>query len=414
MVFCPVPSQHRAKEELFLCVLCASAVKQFLKKLVWYPPAEVKIPWPAISDSLLSSSHDFKKYLCDYLHVKYCVLGNSGRSVLYLLLETLKRKDAEGRNEVLIPGYTCYSVAASVARAGLKIAVYDVDPSSLWPDLDSARKAANRAPLAIISQHLFGIPTPVNGLKEIAQVTGAYLIEDAAQGLGGTLNGQPLGTIGDFGFFSFGRGKPLPLGCGGALAGKDQNVLSGLESKVASRGFTQLITAAATLVISWPGLYWIPEMLPLGLGETIFDPHFDVVGMPLLVQRLAEKSMAILDDLNTHRCYLANTYREAFDTEYVIPIPKGSTPVYTRFPLMAGSGPVPKELKRLGVRRMYPKAIADEETIRPYLENQQVSTPGAAQIARNLITLPTRTGITEDLAKEIARKVKAEYIETRR
>ncbi|MDL1962441.1 MAG: DegT/DnrJ/EryC1/StrS family aminotransferase, partial [Deltaproteobacteria bacterium] len=96
--------------------------------MAWYPPAEVKIPWPAIFDSLLSSSSDFKKYLYDYLQVKYCILGNSGRAVLYLLLETLKRKDEERRDEVLIPGYTCYSVAASAAKAGLKIRVYDIDP----------------------------------------------------------------------------------------------------------------------------------------------------------------------------------------------------------------------------------------------------------------------------------------------
>jgi len=385
-------------------------VKQLLKKLAWYPPAEVKIPWPALCASVVSSSSDFKKHLCDYLQVKYCILGNSGRAVLYLLLESLKRKDSKRRNEVLIPGYTCYSVAASAAKAGLKISLYDIDPQTLSPDPDSLRHSASSRTLAIVHQHLFGIPTPIDGLKEIAQDTGAYLIEDAAQGLGGILNGRPFGTMGDFGFFSFGRGKSLPLGAGGALASKDQNVLSGLESEVGSRGYTQLITTAVTLVISWPGLYWIPEMLPLGLGETIFDPHFDVSSMPLLVQNLAEKSMAILEGLNTHRRHLAKTYREAFDTKYVIPIPKGSTPVYTRFPLMAGPGPVPKELKRLGVRRMYPKAIADEETIRPYLENQQVSTPGAAQIARNLITLPTHTGIIENKAKEIARKVEEKYI----
>jgi dTDP-4-amino-4,6-dideoxygalactose transaminase len=63
---------------------------------------------------------------------------------------------------------------------------------------------------------------------------------------------------------------------------------------------------------------------------------------------------------------------------------------------------------------MYPKAIVDEETIKPYLGNQQVSTPGALQIAQNLITLPTHTGITQNLAKQIAQKVKAAYIETRR
>jgi perosamine synthetase len=380
-------------------------VKQLLKKMAWYPPAEVKIPWPAIFDSLLSSSRDFKKYLCDYLQVKYCILGNSGRSVLYLLLETLKRKDEERRDGVLIPGYTCYSVAASAAKAGLKIGVYDIDPQTLSPDPDSLRRSASSRTLAIVHQHLFGIPTPIDGLKEIAKDTGTYLIEDAAQGLGGTLNGRPLGTIGDFGFFSFGRGKPLPLGCGGALVGKDQNILSDLESRIANRGYAQLVIIAATRVISWPGLYWIPEMLPLGLGETIFDPHFEVSSMPLLVRKLAEKSMAILEDLNTHRRHLAKTYKEAFDTEYAIPVPDESTPVYSRFPLMAGPGQIPKELKRLGVRRMYPKAIVDEKTIKPYLGNQQVSTPGAAQIAQNLITLPTHTGITENLAKEIAQKV---------
>jgi len=385
-----------------------------VQKLAWYPPAEVKIPWPAIFASLSPSSSDFKKYLCDYLQVKYCILGNSGRAVLYLLLEVLKRKDAERRDEVLIPGYTCYSVAASVAKAGLKIRVYDIDPQTLSPDPDSLRRSASSRTMAIVHQHLFGIPTAIDGLKEIAKDTGAHLIEDAAQGLGGILNGRPLGTMGDFGFFSFGRGKPLPVGCGGALVGKDQSVLSELESKVGNRGYAQLITTSATQVISWPGLYWIPEMLPLGLGETIFDPHFDVSSMPLLSQKLAEKSMSTLDDLNTHRRHLAKTYEEAFNSEHSIPIPEGSTPVYTRFPLMAGPGSVPRELKRLGARRMYPKAIADEKTIKPYLGNQQVSTPGSAQIAQNLITLPTHTGITENKAKEIARKVKAVYIETRR
>ena len=112
-----------------------------------------------------------------------------------------------------------------------------------------------------------------------------------------------------------------------------------------------------------------------------------------------------LDDLNTHRRAIAKTYEEAFDHKNILPFPEVTTPVYTRFPLMAGPGPIRTELKRLGVRRMYPKAIADEETIKPYLVDQEVSTPGASKIASKLITLPTHKGITENLAKEIARKV---------
>ncbi len=371
----------------------------------WYPPAESKIPLHAISGAFFSSKGNFEKTLCNYLQVKHCVLANSGRALLYLLLETLKKKDKDMRDEVLIPGYTCYSVAASVAKAGLKIKVYDLDPATLQPDFDSLRNSISDKTLAVIFQHLFGIPTPVEGLKGAAMQNNAYLIEDAAQALGGSIDDHRLGTIGDFSIFSFGRGKPLPVGGGGALIGKDANVLSGLDLKPGNKGYASLMSTAVSQVMSKPSLYWIPEMLPLGLGETVFDPHFNVSAMQPVMQNLAENSMNILDDLNTHRRHIAKTYEDAFDHKNVIPVPEGGNAVYTRFPLMAGPCPIPKELKRLGARRMYPKAIADEETIKHYLADQETSTPGASEIAQNLITLPTHKGITENLAKEIGSKV---------
>ncbi|MBW2738768.1 MAG: DegT/DnrJ/EryC1/StrS aminotransferase family protein [Deltaproteobacteria bacterium] len=375
---------------------------KFLKKLAWYPPAESKIPLHTILGAFLHYSVNFEKILCNYLQVKHCVLGNSGRALLYILLDALKRKDDDLRNEVLIPGYTCYSVAASVAKAGLKIRVYDLDPATLQPDLSSLWKSASEKTLAIIFQHLFGIPTPVEELKGVARLHNAYLIEDAAQALGGSIDDHCLGTIGDFSIFSFGRGKPLPIGGGGALVGKDADVLSGLDLKPGNKGYASLMSTAVSQVMSKPSFYWIPEMLPLGLGETIFDPHFNVSAMQPAMQNLAENSMNILDDLNTHRGHIAKTYEEAFDDKCLIPVPEGGSVVYTRFPLMAGPCPIPKELKRLGVRRMYPKAIADEKTIKPYLADQEASTHGALEIARKLITLPTHKGITENLAKDIA------------
>ena len=190
-------------------------MKKLYKNLAWYPPAETYIPVYAILGAFLHSSGDFEKTLCNYLGVSKCVLANSGRALLYLLLEALKRKDGGIRVEVLVPGYTCYSVAASIAKAGLIIRVYDLDPATLQPDFNSLRKSTSGKTLAIIFQHLFGIPTPVDEFEEIAQKTGTPLIEDAAQALGGSIDGHLLGTIGDFGFYSFGRGKPLPIGGGG-------------------------------------------------------------------------------------------------------------------------------------------------------------------------------------------------------
>ena len=372
--------------------------------MTWYPPAETKTPISSLFAAILPGESDFEKTFCNYLQTKHCVLGNSGRALLYILLDALKRKDGDLRNEVLIPGYTCYSVAASVAKAGLKIAIYDLDPRTFAPDMDSVKANLSENTLAIISQHLFGIPSPIDELRQIAEGIGAYIIEDAAQALGGTMNGQSLGTMGDFGFYSFGRGKSLPLGGRGARIGKDADVLSGLDLKPGNKGYASLMSTAVSQVMSKPSFYWIPEMLPLGLGETIFDPNFDISAMPLVMKKFGEKSIGVLTELNTHRRHIATTYKEAFDHERVIPVPDESKPVYTRFPLMAGQGPIPKELKRLGVRRMYPKAIADEETIKPYIANHQARTPGTFEISRKLITLPTHLGINEGLAKEIAQK----------
>ena len=58
---------------------------------------------------------------------------------------------------------------------------------------------------------------------------------------------------------------------------------------------------------------------------------------------------------------------------------------------------------------MYPKAIADEETIKPYIANHQAQAPGALEISHKLITLPTHLGINEGLAKDITRKVKETF-----
>ena len=373
--------------------------------MYYYPPAETKIPLSAVAGALFSNSaNDFETTLCNYLHAKECVLGSSGRAFLYLLLTSLKEKNSGKRTEVLIPGYTCYSVAAAIARAGLKIKVYDLDPATLQPDINSLNITASEKTLAIIFQHLFGIPTPVDEFKEIAQKTGAILIEDAAQSLGGALRGKSLGTIGDYGIYSFGRGKPLPLGCGGALIGKNTSAVSNLIPKSISKGYISLISTSVTQIVAKPLLYWIPEKLPLGLGETIFDPDFDVARMPLLIQKLAQKSMTILNDLNTHRRRIAKIYEHAFNNERIIPVPPEALPVYTRFPLMAGISPIPKELQKLGVRRMYPQAILNVNTIKPYLADHRDAAPGAAEIAQKLITLPTHKGITKNTAKLIGHR----------
>jgi dTDP-4-amino-4,6-dideoxygalactose transaminase len=316
----------------------------------------------------------------------------------------LKGKADSRRSQVLIPGYTCYSVAASVVRAGLSIACYDLNPKTFEPDMESVQAMAGPETLAIIGQHLFGVPAPMDGLMSAARRIGACLIEDAAQGLGGTLQGKQLGTLGDFGFFSFGRGKPLPLGTGGALVG-DPELLRSLVLEQGNSGYLSLLITASSRILSNKRVYGILEAMPLGLGQTIFDPEFPIEGMPRVVQKLGASFMHDIETLNSHRYAVAQTYREVIGNSITPQVDPGDRPVYTRYPLMAGRDAIPKTLFRLGVRRMYPKAILDEPAIKPYCVPGNVSTTGASMMAERLITLPTHSAISHETARDIALKV---------
>ncbi|MCX6675390.1 MAG: DegT/DnrJ/EryC1/StrS family aminotransferase, partial [Methanothrix sp.] len=264
----------------------------------WYPPAEAALPVSTIIRSALWAGDDFAQEIRKFLNTRGCVLGISGRALLSRLLMVLKGKADSKRNQVLIPGYTCYSVAASVVRAGLSIACYDLNPHTFEPDMESVHAMAGPETLAIIGQHLFGIPAPMEGLMSAAGRIGACLIEDAAQGLGGTLQGKQLGTLGDFGLFSFGRGKPLPLGTGGALVG-DPEMLKSLIPEQGDSGYLSLFIAASSRILSNKRIYGILEALPLGLGKTIFDPEFPIEGMPRVVQRLGASFLHNIETLNS-------------------------------------------------------------------------------------------------------------------
>jgi dTDP-4-amino-4,6-dideoxygalactose transaminase len=372
-----------------------------MNRLLWYPPAETRIPPRAFARALLTARSGFESSLCSFLGAQRCVSANSGRALMTMLLQTLKKADNKNRDQVLIPAYTCYSVAASVVKAGLKIAVYDLDPHTFAPDEASLKAAAGGATLAIVHQHLFGIPQPAGPVHQAAGGLGIPVIEDAAQGLGGFLNGTPMGAMADYGIFSFGRGKPLAAGCGGALTGNSET-LESIKSPAGTKGAAAMCTSMAVQVLSHPLLYGIMERLPLGLGRTIFDPGFAVGGMPQAVKRLAKSLLADLGPSIARRRSIADVYRSCLPDSRTVPEPQGAQPAYPRFPFLAGPGEISDRLFRRGVRRMYPRALIDEPEITRYFAGPGIEAPGARQIARDLVTLPTHSRITRQTARRLS------------
>ena len=218
------------------------------------------------------------------------VIGNafslylsSGRAALWLILKTLSEFNPKKR-KVIIPAYTCPAVASAVLKAGLQPVLCDVNLDDFGYSADDLERTFDEGVLAVIVVHLFGLPANIDQITPICRQHDVYLIEDAAQAFGNELplTGTKLGTIGDAGFFSFGRGKPLSAIHGGLVVTISEKiykkalvVYEKLYSPSSSENIKYFPYAGFYDLLSSPYLYWMPQKIPsMHLGETIFEPDF--------------------------------------------------------------------------------------------------------------------------------------------
>ena len=160
----------------------------------------------------------FGNDLAIYLGVNQIRSFNEGRTALHVALQAL---DLNQGDEVLVPAYTCPIVFEVVLRLGLRPIFVDVNLETCNMDSELIQEAITTKTKAIIPVHLFGRPCDMNQISEICEKTNLRLIEDAAQALGATVGDRKVGTMGDLAVFSFGPGKSITGGAGGALAVND-------------------------------------------------------------------------------------------------------------------------------------------------------------------------------------------------
>ncbi len=370
------------------------------------PPAETHLPLAALVRGILPLPGRFPAELLAFLGVAQCVLAANARTLLYVLLCALRdQREGYGGREVLLPGYTCYSVAAAVVKAGLKVQLYDLDPSTLQPDLDDLRRKISGGTLAVIGQHLLGVRTDMRELVEIAAQQGTCCIEDSAQCLSAGQVGMAGERAADYTLFSFGRGKPLPLGGGGALIGKETGMLSRMAEyfqSITPRSANPLLPFAIRL-FSWPKLYWVLERLPLGLGRTVYDPEFPVASMPTLYQRIGTRALAELPQLNQHRIEISRTYRTCLGDSSEQDL------AHVRFPVLVHKQNDVAGMARFGVRRLYPLALCELPPLDKHLRLQGQALPGAREIAERLVTLPTHRTVDSQCAQAICYHLRTRF-----
>lgn len=120
-------------------------------------------------------------------------------------------------DEVIMPSYTFVSTADAFVLRGAKVVFTDIRPDTMNIDERLIEQAITPRTVAIVVVHYAGVACEMDTIMDIAHRHGLLVIEDAAQGMMSTYKGNALGTIGDFGCYSFHETKNYSMGEGGAL-----------------------------------------------------------------------------------------------------------------------------------------------------------------------------------------------------
>jgi perosamine synthetase len=177
---------------------------------------------------------EFERAFAVRVGASHAVSTSYGRMAFYYLLEALKLPPG---SEVVVPALTFWVIPELAHVAGLTPVFADVDPVTFTLDPESVERVVTPRTSAIVPTHLYGLPCDMDAILRIARRHRLRVIEDCAHALGARWKGQPVGTIGDAGFFSFQLLKPLNTYGGGMAVTQDPAVADRVRAQVATEPF---------------------------------------------------------------------------------------------------------------------------------------------------------------------------------
>lgn len=179
---------------------------------------EIRYIQECINSKKISGDGAFTKKCNQWLEERFkafkVLLTTSGSTALDMaaLLCGIRPGD-----EVILPSFTFSSTANAFVLAGAKLVFVDIRPDTMNIDETKIEAAITNKTRVIVPVHYAGVACEMDTIMDIAKRHGLFVVEDAAQAVMSTYKGRALGTIGDFGCYSFHETKNYSMGEGGAL-----------------------------------------------------------------------------------------------------------------------------------------------------------------------------------------------------
>lgn len=332
-------------------------------------------------------------------------LTDSGTTALMLALR-MTLPQGTRQPVVALPAYACPDIGTAAIGAGYEIVLYDLNPETLEPDLATLERTLHAGATHVVVTHLFGRIVDVGKIKDIAVAYGVTVIEDAAQHAGGTLRGVRGGALAEWSILSFGRGKGINAGGGGAVMREGALDLDLLprRSPGSWKSVAVIANASVAQALSMPRLFWLPSLIPaLQLGQTVYHPPkaaqaISVASALLLTDALRDEGSALEARRNLESRYWneLGEYAHLLLQRPDIEMQSGAL----RFPIRMGHN-AGQRLSWLGVARSYPRTLLEYPEVAKRCHKCGESFPGARALADTLYTLPTHSLVTGPIRQEL-------------
>ena len=351
-----------------------------------------------LSEDLFSDGKyaDFvKNYFNETLSISHLLLTTSATSALELALQLL---DLAAGDEVILPSFTFPSAANAVLKAGARPVFCDINLVTKNMDMDDAGARITPRTKAIIPTHYAGISCDMGALMSLCKEHRLALIEDAAQGTYSFYKGAPLGTLGDFGVYSFHHTKNFSCGEGGALLCKDINQLKRgevLRDNGTNRG--QFMRGEIP-AYSWQttGSNYVLNEASAALLYSQLLAHNEILSRRQAVAQAYEESISLL----------AETHGEKISP---MVIPPYATPNYHIYYVDCGSEAIRNSLKgallREGIDVRTHFVPLHLSAFGETLGYKAADYPKSLHVSKTLLRLPLHTGLTENQVAFVLEKL---------
>jgi dTDP-4-amino-4,6-dideoxygalactose transaminase len=312
---------------------------------------------------------ELEERLADYVGVKHCISCANGTDALTLAMMVL---DIKAGDAVFCPTFTFFATAETIAYQHATPVFVDSDedtfnicPRDLEAQIQKVIAEGQLRPKAIIAVDLFGLPANYPAIEQIAKKYDLKIIEDAAQGFGGEINGKRACSFGDIATTSFFPAKPLGCyGDGGALFTDNEEYAALLRSyRVHGKGADKY------------------DNVRIGVNSRL-----DTIQAAILIEKLIEFPLEL-----QQRNFFAQQYSEKYCDLYKTPeIPENYFSSWAQYTLRSDTREADMAaFKEQGIPTViYYGTCMHQQTAFKHLSYTDTDLPQASMLANQVFSLP--------------------------